>query len=206
MATLPVYNLEREVVSQIDVSDEIFGTEVRVHLFYDAVKWQMARRRAGTAATKGRNDVSGGGKKPYKQKGTGRARQGSRRAPNHVGGGVVHGPTPRSHEIQMNKKARKAALRSALSLRVQQSRLIVVQSLELAEIKTKVAAGIFDRLAEGNALVVESENQPLRLSVRNLPNVKYLHVDGLNVYDVLKYRHLVLTEPMVRRIEGALAK
>ena len=206
MATLPVYNLNREEVGQIEVDDQIFATEVQAHLFYEVVKWQLARRRAGTAATKGRNDVAGGGRKPYKQKGTGRARQGSRRAPNHVGGGTVHGPVPRDYAYRLNKKVRKGALRSALSLRVSQSRLVVVQSLDLGQTKTRVAAEVFGRLADGHALVVEGENESLRLSVRNLPHVKYLHVDGLNVYDLLKYRHVVLTEPMVRRLEGTLAK
>lgn len=206
MATLPIYNLNREEVGTIEVSDDVFAGEVKHHLFYEVVKWQLAQRRAGTAATKGRNEVSGGGRKPYKQKGTGRARQGSRRAPNHVGGGTVHGPQPRSYAYRINKKTRKGALRSALSLRASQGRLIVVQDLDLGEVKTRRAATVFGRLADCYALVVDGPNRNLELSVRNLPRVKYLHVDGLNVFDVLKYRHLVLTEPMVRRLEGALAK
>ena len=127
MATLPVYNLSREEVGSIEVSDDVFAVEVNQHLFYEVVKWQLAKRRAGTASTKGRSEVSGGGRKPYRQKGTGRARQGSRRAPNHVGGGTVHGPKPRSYAYRLNKKVRKGALRSALSLRASQERLIVVQ-------------------------------------------------------------------------------
>lgn len=206
MATLPVYNLSREEVGTIEVSDAIFAAEVNQHLFYEVVKWQMARRRAGTASTKGRSEVAGGGRKPYRQKGTGRARQGSRRAPNHVGGGVVHGPRPRSYAYRINKKVRRGALRSALSLRASQERLIVVQELTFAEPKTKVAAGIFDLLAQGNALVVDGPNANLQLSVRNLPKVKYLNVDGFNLYDVLNHRYLVLSEPMVRRLEGALAR
>lgn len=206
MATLPVYNLSREEVGTIDVSDAVFAAEVNQHLFYEVVKWQMAKRRAGTASTKGRSEVSGGGRKPYRQKGTGRARQGSRRAPNHVGGGIVHGPRPRSYAYRLNKKVRRGALRSALSLRASQERLIVVQELTFAEPKTKVAAGIFDLLAEGNALVVDGPNENLKLSVRNLPKVKYLNVEGFNLYDVLNHRYLVLSEPMVRRLEGTLAK
>lgn len=206
MATLPVYNLNRDSVGQIDVADEIFGVEVNAHLFYEVVKWQLARRRAGLASTKGRSEVSGGGQKPYKQKGTGRARQGSRRAPNHVGGGTVHGPRPRSYAYPLNKKVRRGALRAALTLRAQQGRLLVVQDLDLGEVKTKKAALVFDRLAEGNALILEGSNETLRLSVRNLPKVKYLHVDGLNVFDVLKHRHLVVTESTVRQLEGTLAK
>lgn len=206
MATLPIYNLNREEVGSIEVSDEIFAAEVKRHLFYEVVKWQLAKRRAGNACTKTRNAVSGGGVKPYKQKGTGRARQGSSRAPNHVGGGTVHGPQPRSYEYRINKKVRRGAIRSALSLRVSEGRFLVLQTLDLGEVKTKRAAEVFSRLAEGNALVIDGSNRKLELSVRNLPKVKYLPVEGVNVFDLLKYRHVVLTEPTVRRLEGALAK
>ena len=206
MATLPLYNLNREQVGSIDVEDDIFDAEVNRNLFYEVVKWQLARRRSGTAHTKGRAQVRGGGKKPYKQKGTGSARQGSRRAPNHVGGGVVHGPKPRSYAYAINKKVRRGALRSALSLRAQEGRLVVVQDLGLGEIKTKKAALVFQKLAEQNTLVIDGENRTLELSIRNLPRVKYLSVDGLNVFDILKYPNLVVTEPMIRHIEGALRK
>jgi large subunit ribosomal protein L4 len=206
MATLPVYNLRREEVGKIEVSDEIFGAEVNRHLFYEVVKWQLAKRRAGTAHTKGRAQVRGGGAKPYKQKGTGRARQGSRRAPNHVGGGTVHGPKPRSYAYALPKKVRRGALRSALSLRAQEGHLVVVQDLNLGEVKTKKAAEVFERLVGQYALIVEGENRELTLSVRNLPRVKYSRLEGLNVFDILKYPNLVVTESMVRRIEGALAK
>jgi large subunit ribosomal protein L4 len=206
MATLPVYNLRREEVGKIEVSDEVFGATVNRHLFYEVVKWQLAKRRAGTAHTKGRAQVRGGGAKPYKQKGTGRARQGSRRAPNHVGGGTVHGPKPRSYAYALPKKIRRGALRSALSLRAQEGRLVVVQDLSLGEVKTKKAAEIFEKLVGQYALVVEGENRELTLSIRNLPRVKYLALEGLNVFDILKYPNLVVTEAMLRRIEGALAK
>lgn len=206
MATLPVYNLSREEVGSIEVSDDIFATEVNRHLFYEVIKWQLAKRRAGTASTKGRNEVAGGGRKPFRQKGTGRARQGSIRAPNHVGGGTVHGPKPRSYEYRLNKKVKKGALRSALSLRAAEQRLIVVQDLAMEEAKTRIAANVFQTLAHGNALVLDDTNDNLMLSVRNLPKVKYLHVDGINLFDVLKHDHLVLTEPMIRRLEGALGK
>lgn len=206
MATLPVYNLSREEVGSIEVSDDIFATEVNRHLFYEVIKWQLAKRRAGTASTKGRNEVAGGGRKPFRQKGTGRARQGSIRAPNHVGGGTVHGPRPRSYDYRLNKKVKKGALRSALSLRASEQRLIVVQDLAMDEAKTRIAANVFQALAHGNALVLDDSNDNLMLSVRNLPKVKYLHVDGINLFDVLKHDHLVLTEPMIRRLEGALSK
>jgi large subunit ribosomal protein L4 len=198
--------LSREEVGSIEVSDDIFATEVNRHLFYEVIKWQLAKRRAGTASTKGRNEVAGGGRKPFRQKGTGRARQGSIRAPNHVGGGTVHGPKPRSYEYRLNKKVKKGALRSALSLRAAEQRLIVVQDLAMEEAKTRIAANVFQTLAHGNALVLDDTNDNLMLSVRNLPKVKYLHVDGINLFDVLKHDHLVLTEPMIRRLEGALGK
>lgn len=206
MASLPLYNKAREQVDTIDVSDDVFAAQVKRHLFYEVIKWQLAKRRAGTASTKGRNEVNGGGAKPYRQKGTGRARQGSRRAPNHVGGGTVHGPRPRSYAYRINKKVKRGALRSALSLRASEGRLLVIQDLSLEEVKTKNAAALLNTLAGGDALIVGTGDHNLELSVRNLPKVKYLHVDGLNLFDILKHRHLVLTEPMVRRIEGVLSK
>ncbi len=204
MATLPIYNLGGEEVDTIEVSDHVFAGEVRRHLFYEVVKWQLAKRRAGTHATKGRNEVSGGGAKPYRQKGTGRARQGSRRAPNHVGGGTVHGPRPRSYAYRINKKVKAAALRSALSLRAQAGDLVIVQNLELGEVKTRKAKVVIERLAGAKTLVVDGPNNDLQLSVRNLQGIRYLRADGINVYDILKYPKLVLTEPVVRRLEGIL--
>jgi large subunit ribosomal protein L4 len=206
MATLSVFNLQREEVGSIEVSDDIFAGEVKRHLFYEVVKWQLAKRRAGTASTKGRNDVAGGGSKPYRQKGTGRARQGSRRAPNHVGGGVVHGPTPRSYAHQLNKKVRKGALRSALSLRASESKLLVIDDLTFETHKTKAAVAVFGLLAQGNALVVDGPNENLQLAVGNLPKVRFLSVEGINLFDVLKHEYLVMTEPTVRRLEGVLGK
>jgi len=221
MAQLTVVNLEGTEVGKIDVSDSIFNTEVKEYLFYEVVKWQLARRRAGTASTRGRSLVSGGGAKPYKQKGTGRARQGSRRAPNHVGGGTVHGPKPRSYAYSINKKLRRAALRCALSKRAQEGRLVVVRDLGMDEIKTKTAASIFNTLAadpstskrrseSGHALVLgpraNSDEKLLNLkrSVQNLPRVNYLAVDGLNLYDVLNHRFLVIREPEVNHLQEVL--
>lgn len=206
MATLPLYNLNREEIGRIEVADEVFAAEVRRHLFYEVIKWQLAARRAGTACTKGRSEVQGGGQKPYRQKGTGRARQGSRRAPNHVGGGTVHGPRPRSYVYKLNKRVRTGAMCSALSLKAGTGKLVIVPELDLGEVKTRRAAEVFGRLAAGNALVIDSENRTLELSTRNLPRVKYLHVDGLNLFDVLRYDTVVLSEPVVRRIEGRLVK
>lgn len=207
MATLPVYDMSKTEVASIDVQDEIFAAEVNRHLFYEVIKWQLAKRRQGTAKTKGRSEVRGGGAKPYRQKGTGRARQGSRRAPNHVGGGVVHGPRPRNYGYSLNKKVRKGALRSALSLRASEQKLLVLRDLDFASPKTKEAAKVFELLANGNALILDTvQNRNLELSVRNLPKVKLLDVDGINLFDLLKHEYLVVTEPTVRKLEGALAK
>ena len=207
MATLPVYDMSKTEVGSIDVQDTVFAAEVNRHLFYEVIKWQLAKRRAGTAKTKGRSEVRGGGAKPYRQKGTGRARQGSRRAPNHVGGGTVHGPRPRSYGYNLNKKVRKGALRSALSLRASEQKLLVLRDLEFAAPKTKEAAKVFDVLANGNALILDNvQNRNLELSVRNLPKVKLLDVDGINLFDLFKHENLVVTEPTVRKLEGALSK
>lgn len=206
MAMLPLYNLNREEIGSIEVSDQVFGVEVRRHLFYEVINWQLAGRRAGNACTKGRSEVQGGGKKPYRQKGTDRARQGSSRAPNHVGGGTVHGPRPRSYRYKLNKRIRVGAMCSALSLKLGEGKLVVVPDLDLGEVKTQKAAQVFQRLASGNALVIDGDNRILELSTRNLPRVKFLHIDGLNLFDVLRYDTLVLSEPVVRRIEGRLAK
>jgi large subunit ribosomal protein L4 len=221
MANLKVVNQNGEELDQIEVNDAVFGTEVREHLFYEVIKWQLAKRRAGTASTKGRSEVAGGGAKPYRQKGTGRARQGSRRAPNHVGGGIVHGPKPRSYAYHISKKLRRAALCAALSKRAQEGRIVVVRDLGMEEIKTRTAASIFRVLADdpstsrrrsesGHALIVgpraESDAGLLNLkrSVQNLPKVNYLSVEGLNLFDVLNHRYLVLREPEVRRLEEVL--
>jgi large subunit ribosomal protein L4 len=221
MAQLKVVNLEGAEVGEIEVNDAIFNTEVKEYLFYEVVKWQLARRRAGTANTKGRSEVSGGGAKPYRQKGTGRARQGSRRAPNHVGGGIVHGPKPRSYAYNINKKLRRAALRCALSKRAQEGRLLVVRDLGMSEVKTKNAAAIFNSLVadpsqskrrseSGHALILgpraESDEQLLNLkrSVQNLPRVNYLAVEGLNLFDVLNHRFLIIREPEVNHLQEVL--
>ncbi len=221
MAQLKVVNLEGAEVGEIEVNDAIFNTEVKEYLFYEVVKWQLARRRAGTANTKGRSEVSGGGAKPYRQKGTGRARQGSRRAPNHVGGGIVHGPKPRSYAYSINKKLRRAALRCALSKRAQEGRLLVVRDLGMSEVKTKNAAAIFNSLVadpsqskrrseSGHALILgpraESDEQLLNLkrSVQNLPRVNYLAVEGLNLFDVLNHRFLIIREPEVNHLQEVL--
>jgi large subunit ribosomal protein L4 len=169
------------------------------------VRYQLAARRQGTAKTKGRSEVRGGGRKPYKQKGTGNARQGSSRAPNHTGGGTVFGPTPRSYEFKLNRKVKKAALKSALSARFRDEQLVVINALELDQVSTKSFVDVLKRFELGKTLVVvEGDNRNLELSARNLPDVKVLRAEGVNVYDVMKYPHLVLTTGAVDQIEGAL--
>jgi len=202
---LKVHNINGEVVGQIEVSDAIFGAEVKPYLFWEVVRWQQAKSRAGTHATKTRHFVSRTTKKAYRQKGTGRARHGDYGAPTFVGGGVAHGPQPRSYEFKVNKKTRRAALRSALSLKVNTSRLTIVDGFDLSEPKTRLAASALDALGAKRALVIDGENELLQRSVRNLPNAKFLHVDGLNVFDLLKFDTIVATRAAIQEMEGRLA-
>jgi large subunit ribosomal protein L4 len=205
MAKIAVYDINRNQVAERDLEDAVFNTEVKEYLIHDMVRYQLAARRQGTAKTKGRSEVRGGGRKPFKQKGTGNARQGSRRAPNHPGGGTVFGPTPRSYEFKLNRKVKKAALKSALSARFRDEQLVVLNALELDQISTKGFVDVLKRFELGKTLVVvEGDNRNLELSARNLPDVKVLHAEGVNVYDVMKYPHLVLTTGAVDQIEGAL--
>jgi large subunit ribosomal protein L4 len=205
MAKIAVYDINRNQVAERELVDAVFNTEVKEYLIHDMVRYQLAARRQGTAKTKGRSEVRGGGRKPYKQKGTGNARQGSSRAPNHVGGGTVFGPTPRNYEFKLNRKVKKAALKSALSARFRDEQLLVLNDLQLEQISTKSFVEVLDRFELGKTLVVvEGDNRNLELSARNLPNVKVLHAEGVNVYDVMKYPHLVLTTGAVDQIEGAL--
>jgi len=205
MAKIAVYDINRNQVAERDLEDAVFNTEVKEYLIHDMVRFQLAARRQGTAKTKGRSEVRGGGRKPFKQKGTGNARQGSSRAPNHPGGGTVFGPTPRSYEFKLNRKVKKAALKSALSARFRDEQLVVLNALELDLISTKGFVDVLKRFELGKTLVVvEGDNRNLELSARNLPDVKVLRAEGVNVYDVMKYPHLVLTTGAVDQIEGAL--
>lgn len=205
MAKIAVYDINRNQVAERELVDAVFNTEIKEYLIHDMVRYQLAARRQGTAKTKGRSEVRGGGRKPYKQKGTGNARQGSSRAPNHVGGGTVFGPTPRNYEFKLNRKVKKAALKSALSARFRDDQLVVLNDLQMEQISTKSFVEVLNRFELGKTLVVvEGDNRNLELSARNLPNVKVLHADGVNVYDVMKYPHLVLTAGAVDQIEGAL--
>jgi large subunit ribosomal protein L4 len=205
MAKIAVYDINRQQVGERELADDVFNTDVKGYLIHDMVRYQLAARRQGTADTKGRSEVRGGGRKPFKQKGTGGARQGCIRAPHYVGGGTVFGPTPRDYSFKLNRKVKKAALRCALSARFKGEKLSVLNAIDLEKISTKACAEFLSRFANENVLVVfAGENDKLELSAKNLPHVKVLRADGVNVYDVMKYRTLLLTEDAVVHLEGAL--
>jgi len=206
MAKIAVYDINKNQVAERELAEDIFNADVRSYLIHDMVRYQLAARRQGTADSKTRSEVRGGGKKPYKQKGTGNARQGCIRAPHYVGGGTAFGPHPRDYDFKLNRKVKKAALKSAISVRFKQEKLTVLNALELEKISTKGLVEILNRFDLANALVViEGANPAVELSARNLPQVKVLRAEGVNVYDVMKYRNLVLTEGAVSQLEGALA-
>lgn len=202
--TVTVYNTNNEEVKQVALDEKVFGCEVKPHLLYEVVKMQLANRRSGTASTKTRAQVSGGGKKPWRQKGTGRARFGSTRNPIWTGGGVVFGPHPRDYSYRVNKKVKKAALKSALSVKLKEEKVVIVDSFDLPEIKTKVLVSILDQLGVNSACIIDSGNITLEKSARNLPYVKVLRPEGLNVYDILRYDTLVITQACLETISGAL--
>jgi len=206
MATFDVYNLNREKVSDIELSDNVFATEIKNHLFWEVVRNQLAKRRSGSANTKTRAEVSGTGAKPFRQKGTGRARQGTLRSPHHVGGSVAHGPHPRNYGYVVPKKVRMAALCSALSLRAQDNNLVILEDIELAKIKTKDLKTILDRFELKKALIVDFENENLSMSCRNLKNFQVMPPIGVNVYDLLRYDTLVLTRKAAEALQARLAK
>lgn len=207
MATATVYDLEKKQVGERELADEVFNTEVKRFLLHDMVRYQLAARRQGTAAVKSRGKVAGGGKKPFRQKGTGNARQGTIRAPHFVGGGVAFGPQPRSYAFKLNRKVKKSALCSALSARFQGEKLTILKNIELEAINTKAFAEVLKRFElEGTLIVIDQDDLKVELSARNLKHVKVLRADGVNVYDILKYPNLVLTDAAVTQIEGALEK
>jgi large subunit ribosomal protein L4 len=199
---IDIVNVDGKKVGSADLDDAVFGAKVKDYLLWELVKAQQAARRAGTHATKTRADVRGGGKKPYKQKGTGNARQGSSRAPNHVGGGKVFGPHPRSYEYTVPKKVKRAALASALSLRAKEKKLVVVDKLAFDAPKTKAMAGILKTLGLAKALVVDEKgNTNLFKSVRNLAKAKVLAPEGLNVFDILNHSDLVIAAGAIKLVE-----
>lgn len=208
MAKVPVYNLEGAVVGEIELAADVWNTEGKEHLLHPAVVAQLASRRAGTHKVKGRSEVRGGGRKPWRQKGTGRARQGSIRSPQWVGGGTVHGPVPRSYAVSLPKKVRRAAIRSALTSKVQAGTILVLDQLSLEGVKTKVMAQALQKLGvTKKALLVDAvKQQNVYLSVRNLPGVSYSGADNVNVYDVLAHQRLVITTAGVARVEEVFSK
>ncbi|MGL5437823.1 MAG: 50S ribosomal protein L4 [Lachnospiraceae bacterium] len=206
MANVSVYNMEGNEVGKMDLNDAVFGVEVNEHLVHMAVVAQLANKRQGTQKAKTRAEVSGGGRKPWRQKGTGHARQGSTRSPQWTGGGVVFAPTPRDYTIKLNKKEKRAALKSALTSRVQDNKFIVLDELKLDEIKTKKFQSVMDNLKVSKALVVVSEDSDnVVMSARNIPNVKTAYVNTINVYDILKYNTVVVTKTAVANIEEVYA-
>ena len=206
MANVNVYNIEGKEVGTIDLSDAVFGVEVNEHLMHMAVVQQLANKRQGTQKAKTRSEVSGGGRKPWRQKGTGHARQGSTRSPQWTGGGVVFAPTPRDYSFKLNKKEKRAALKSALTSRVQENKFIVVDEMNFGEIKTKNFQTMLNNLSVSKALVVlEDDNKNAELSARNIADVKTARTNTINVYDILKYNTVIVTKAAVATIEEVYA-
>ena len=205
MAVADVFNIENKKVAQVDLNDSVFGAEVNEAIIYDVVKMQLASRRSGTASTKTRSDVSGGGKKPWRQKGTGRARAGTTRSPIWRGGGIVFGPHPRDYSYSIPKKVRKKAIISALSMKFKENKMLILKDFPMEKISTRIFKGVFDLFSLKKALFVLDDNNAVLLkSSRNLKNVKMIRSEGINVYDILNHEHLILLEPSVKKIEGAL--
>ena len=206
MANVSVYNIEGKEVGSIELNDAVFGVEVNEHLVHMAVVNQLANNRQGTQSAKTRSEVSGGGRKPWRQKGTGHARQGSTRAPQWTGGGIVFAPVPRDYSFKMNKREKRAALKSALTSRVEENKFIVIDEINFEEAKTKNFANILKNLDVSKALVVlEDDNKNAELSARNIADVKTAKTNTINVYDILKYNTVITTKAVVAKIEEVYA-
>ena len=206
MASVKVYDIEGNEVETLELNDAVFGVEINEHIMHKAVVGQLANSRQGTQSAKTRSEVSGGGRKPWRQKGTGHARQGSTRAPQWTGGGVVFAPTPRDYSFKMNKKEKRAALKSALTSRVVDSKIVVLDEIKFNEIKTKNFANVMKNLKLDKALMVIGDNDAnVILSARNIPDVKVSQPNTINVYDILKYDTLVVTKDAVAKIEEVYA-
>ena len=206
MANVSVYNMEGKEVGTIELNDAVFGVEVNEHLVHMAVVAQLANKRQGTQKAKTRSEVSGGGRKPWRQKGTGHARQGSTRSPQWTGGGMVFAPTPRDYTITLNKKEKRAALKSALTSRVNENKFVVVDELKFDEIKTKNFKAVMDNLKVSKALVVlDEESTNAAISAKNIPTVKTARVNTINVYDILKYNKFIVVKDAVATIEEVYA-
>ena len=206
MANVSVFNMEGKEVGTLELNDAVFGVEIKEHLIHAAVLQQLANNRQGTQKAKTRSEVSGGGKKPWRQKGTGHARQGSTRSPQWTGGGVVFAPVPRDYSFKINKKEKRAALKSALTSRVAENKMVVLDELKFAEIKTKNFAAVLKNLNLDKALVVINDNdQNVMMSAKNIPDVKVALTNTINVFDILKYNTLVVTKDAVATIEEVYA-
>ena len=205
MPTIEVYNMNKEVVEQLKLNEAVFNGEIKYHLMKAYVEWQLAKRRSGNAHTKTRGEVRGGGRKPWRQKGTGRARAGSIRSPLWKGGGVVFGPRKRDWSFKLNKKVKKNALKSALNYKLKNNLIYVIDKIELPEIKTKNVVAFMKKFDIDSVLFVDKENNKLKLSSRNIVNVKYLEDSGLNVFDILKHDYLVISKDSLLNVEGVLS-
>ena len=206
MAKVSVYNIEGKVVGDIELNDAVFGVEIKEHLVHQAVVSQLANNRQGTQSAKTRSEVSGGGRKPWRQKGTGHARQGSTRAPQWTGGGVVFAPKPRDYSFKMNKKEKRIALLSALTSKVAEEKIIVLDSIKFDEIKTKNMVAVLNNLKADKALIVLNDNDKnVVASAKNIPDVKTALTNTINVYDILKYDKLIVTQDAVKTIEEVYA-
>ncbi|MCX5825770.1 MAG: 50S ribosomal protein L4 [Deltaproteobacteria bacterium] len=205
MPVAGVYDIENKRVAEIELSEDVFGAPVNEDVIYEVVRMQMASRRSGTASTKGRSDVSGSNKKPWRQKGTGRGRVGNSRSPIWRGGGIIFGPTPHGYAFRVPKKVRRLALISALSMKFKEDRMTILRDFPMEEFKTKRFQEVIDRFGFKKILFVIDQQKPfLEKSSRNIRDVKMVRSEGVNVYDLLKYDHVVLLEPAVHKIEGAL--
>ena len=205
MAVTEVYNTDNKKVGEVELNDNLFGLEVKKYILHDIVKMQMANRRAGTASTKTRTEVRGGGAKPYRQKGTGRARAGTNRSPLWRGGGVIFGPKPRDYSYKLPKKVRKLGLRMALSTRFSEDNMVILDGFDLADIKTKQFVEVMKKLdIENGLIVIPEKNENLEKSSRNVQGYKVIAAEGLNVYDILLHRRLVLLQPCLGQLEKRL--
>lgn len=205
MAVADVFDIEKKKVAQVELNDAVFGAELNEAVIYDVVRMQMAARRSGTSSTKTRSDVSGGGKKPWRQKGTGRARVGTTRSPIWRGGGIVFGPHPRDYSFSVSKKVKKKALISVLSMKHKEDKMVILKDFPMEKISTKTFKSVVDLFGMKKVLfVLDIKNEILLKSSQNIKNVKMIRSEGINVYDILNCEHLVLLEPSVKKIEGAL--
>ena len=206
MAKIDISNLQKEKVAETEINDAVFNAEIKEHLVRDVVVWQLAKRRQGSAAVKNRSKVKGGGAKPWRQKGTGRARAGTSRSPIWRGGGVIFGPQPRDYGYRLPKQIRRQALISVLTQKFQEGKLLVLQDLNLETVKTQRVAELLKTFGVNKAMLVAEDNRELTLSARNLPGALAVNQNGVNVYDLLKYDYLMVTDASLKKIEGALQK